>query len=431
MHVGFVYLLISYILGWFSFGRHGNIAKAIMAIVLIWAYAVLTGLAPAVCRASFMLSLGIAGYTFNSHINRLNLLAVTAFVLLLANPLLINDVGFRLSFTAVFGITLLQAPVYKIFNPQNPILKKIWLAASVAIAAQAVLWPLSLFYFHQFPVLFLLSNLLVLIPAAIVMYAGMLLLVLPQLPIISAGLGLLIKHTIGIMNHILGFIENTPYTAIQKIWLSPAEVLLCYLLIASLVLLYFGRKRAYLWLSYALAFILTTETCFKMVSTYQNNSFMVFSLNNKEAILFKNGHNGVLLTNLSDTDKTYPYAIQPAVDSLMIRHLDRIHFSDDLRTAFFVKKANLLQYHNLTMLVFDKAMANKHLLTKINTNYIYLYNNAQTNLPYLKQNYSFKTLIAGCGNKPNTVNELQKQAETNKTDFVRMHGNKAYLAASN
>ena len=55
---------------------------------------------------------------------------------------------------------------------QNKILGFIWSTMAVSIAAQIATAPLSLFYFHQFPVYFIISNLFIVIPAILIMYVG-------------------------------------------------------------------------------------------------------------------------------------------------------------------------------------------------------------------------------------------------------------------
>src|SRR5689334_1135909 len=111
-HVAIIRPLLSFMLTFLNRFKHGRLIKAIIIIPIIWYYAMLTGFSPAVCRAAVMITTVIIGKTYNRYINNLNILAVSAFMLLLYNPLLITDVGFQLSYLAVAGLVVLQPVVY-------------------------------------------------------------------------------------------------------------------------------------------------------------------------------------------------------------------------------------------------------------------------------------------------------------------------------
>src|SRR6202012_2451969 len=142
----------------------------------------------------------VIGHCFNRYINTLNILALSAFVLLLYDPFMLTEVGFQLAYVAVTGLIIFRPIVYKWLKFKNKWADKIWSVCSVSIAAQVVVFPLSAYYFHQFPVYFLVSNLLAVLPVMVIMYAGVLYLLLPQTPVISGFLGYILEHTILLMN---------------------------------------------------------------------------------------------------------------------------------------------------------------------------------------------------------------------------------------
>jgi competence protein ComEC len=149
-------------------------------------------------------------------------------VLLLYDPFLITDVGFQLSYLAVAGLIIFQPIIYQWLTFKNKLADKVWLACSVSIAAQVITFPLSAYYFHQFPVYFLVSNLLIIIPVSIILYSGILLLLLPQMAVLSQALGYVLEKCILLMNKALSYIERVPYASIGKIWLTSFEYLLLY-----------------------------------------------------------------------------------------------------------------------------------------------------------------------------------------------------------
>lgn len=137
-HVAIIWALLAFMLNFLNRFRHGRVIKAIIIIPIIWYYAMLTGFSPAVCRAAVMISTVIIGKTYNRYINNLNILAISAFILLLYNPLLITDVGFQLSYLAVAGLVVLQPVVYEWLTFSNKWIDKLWALCSVSIAAQVI-----------------------------------------------------------------------------------------------------------------------------------------------------------------------------------------------------------------------------------------------------------------------------------------------------
>ena len=157
-HVAILLILLSFGFSFLDRFKYGRLIKAILIILIIWYYSLLTGFSPAVCRAAVMISMVIIGKTYSRHISILNILAISAFFLLLYDPLFITDVGFQLSYLTVLGLIVLQPIVYKWVHLENKWADKLWALCSVSIAAQVITFPLSIYYFHQFPVYFLISN---------------------------------------------------------------------------------------------------------------------------------------------------------------------------------------------------------------------------------------------------------------------------------
>ena len=157
LHVGIVYVVFSMLLFFLGKTDRSRFLKSMLLILLIWSYAVLTGLSPSVMRASAMFSLVAIGQNMRRDTNIFNTLSASAFILMLIDPLIILNLGFQLSYSAVLGIVLLQPPIYRIFTIKSKILDKIWTIIAVSIAAQIGTLPITLYYFHQFPNYFFLS----------------------------------------------------------------------------------------------------------------------------------------------------------------------------------------------------------------------------------------------------------------------------------
>ncbi|MFD2146803.1 ComEC/Rec2 family competence protein [Mucilaginibacter antarcticus] len=271
-HVAIIYLLLNLIFSFLQRYRRGRMVKALLIILLIWAYVLLTGLSPAACRAAFMISFVIIGTTYSRYINILNILAVSACFMVLYNPFLLVDVGFQLSYLAVAGMVVLQPIVYNLINVNNKWGDKFWVACSVSIAAQVITFPLSALYFHQFPIYFLISNLFILIPAEVILCTGALYLAIPQIPYISSSLAWVLESSILLMDKVLTAIEHAPFASVSKIWLNTVEYVLLSFLIICVFYFLFSKKKRVLGVGLVATLVLSLSVSIKRVKEIQKDS---------------------------------------------------------------------------------------------------------------------------------------------------------------
>lgn len=134
--------------------------RIILSLLVIWAYAYFVGATPSVVRAAFMLTIFALSFIFQRRGNFYHVLAFTALVLLFINPNYLYDVGFQLSYAAVFFIVW-ATRFFKSFRPERGKFKiALFDLVLVTLAAQLGVLPISIAYFHQFSWLFLIGNLL-------------------------------------------------------------------------------------------------------------------------------------------------------------------------------------------------------------------------------------------------------------------------------
>ncbi|WP_395627293.1 ComEC/Rec2 family competence protein, partial [Daejeonella sp.] len=225
MHVGIVFLVLSFFLKAMNKNKKLILIRLIIIIGVIWFYSLLTGFSPSVCRSALMLSFVVLGKAINKNQNTYNLMAISAFFLLLYDPFYLFDVGFQLSYLAVAGLVYFHPIIYSAFYIKNKILDYIWSYSALSIAAQLATFPISVYYFHQFPMYFLLSNLLIVFPVALIMYAGIAFLMIP-FATINQFLGIFLNWLINSTNGILYKIEKLPFSAIDGLWINNFELFL-------------------------------------------------------------------------------------------------------------------------------------------------------------------------------------------------------------
>lgn len=238
LHVGIVAMGLQWLLALFPFAWPGKRwVLLLLNLVGIWGFALLTGMSPSVQRSAVMFSLIMLGQTFERPHQIFNTLAGSAFLLLLYNPWLLLDVGFQLSYLAVAGIVLFHNTIYTwLYFPQKWA-DYCWNLTAVGIAAQLATFPLSLYYFHQFPVYFWLSGLMVVPVSPFILGLGIILLAVGTVPLVGTALGFVFYGLIWAMNAGIFWLNSLPGGIIPNLWISPLELTLLYVVIIALALL--------------------------------------------------------------------------------------------------------------------------------------------------------------------------------------------------
>ncbi|MEN0056603.1 MAG: ComEC/Rec2 family competence protein [Mucilaginibacter sp.] len=430
-HVAIIYLLLQWMLSFLDRYKYGRLIKTIVIILLIWYYAMLSGFSAAVCRSAVMISMVIVGKTFVRHINMLNILAISAFMLLLYNPLYITDVGFQLSYLAVAGLIIFQPIVYGWFEFKNKWTDKLWALCSVSIAAQVITFPLSAFYFHQFPVYFLLSNLLIIIPTSVIMYTGISYLLFSWVPVLSTILAWVLEKTILLMNKALAIVEYAPFASISKIWFTTTEYLITDVLMVGLFCFIYYKRSWLLKLSLVCLLLLSISISFKRYNSINTRSVAFLNLRKNTGMVFKSGNNAIVVSNLADTDKSYTYSVQPYLDSSKVNNTILLRLDQNISVPYLKKRGNLIQFYDKRILLIDNRIAHMQLPQKLKTDYLYITQNPYISLVQINKNYEYQTLVIDGSNSSKTISQLETEARTMHINYRIIKRNISLVALSN
>lgn len=242
LHVGIIAMGLQWLLAWLPL--RGPAARWLLLLgnlAGIWMFALLTGLSPSVQRAALMFSMLLLGKTLQRPQQAFNTLAASAFLLLWIDPWMLLDVGFQLSYLAVAGILLFQPRLHKLLFFKNKWLAAGWNLVAVGVAAQLSTFPISLYYFHQFPVYFWLSGILVVPLSPFILGLGIALLALQAVPWVSALIGWLLWAIIRLMNAGVFLMSELPAALIRDWWISDWSVCLLYGSLAAGALFFENR----------------------------------------------------------------------------------------------------------------------------------------------------------------------------------------------
>ena len=178
-HVAIVCGFLSFFFSFFPKNTFYRWFKFLLTISLLWSFVLITGFAASAIRAGLMLTLYLTGRALRRRTDGYNILAASAFCMLAFDPFYLFDIGFQLSYLAVLSILYLQPRLQKLIEIKNPILAAPWGWITMTLSAQAGTTLLCLYYFRQFSLIFLCTNLPLTLLATILIPAGLIWLMLP------------------------------------------------------------------------------------------------------------------------------------------------------------------------------------------------------------------------------------------------------------
>jgi competence protein ComEC len=241
MHLGVFAFILLHLFSFLKRKKWKLWLRFFIVCSFIWLYAVITGMSASVIRAATMFSFVALGQCLDRNISIYRSLMLSAFLLLTIDPLLIYNVGFQLSYAAVFGIAAIHPQLQKFWRINNKLGKFLYDLSSISISAQLLTLPFILYYFKQFPIYFLPSNFIASPLSSIILPAGMLVCLLNFVFSPAATIaGFLLEKICLLLNAALAWIASLPY-AVYSISMSAAAGIMLYS--AILFFLFAYRKR--------------------------------------------------------------------------------------------------------------------------------------------------------------------------------------------
>lgn len=366
MHVGFIFMIISLLYSRL-YNRYYRLFVTIFGLVLLWLYALLTGFAPSVVRASFMFSLMLVFLFTGNKYRVLHALLLSATISLLANPALLFNISFQLSYLAVLSIVVFYKRIYHFLQRIVPEFKwrnNILSVIGVTLAAQVFTFPIVMFYFHQFPLFFMISNLCVVLLAPIIFIGGYLLIFTSVIPYVSNVIAYILNIILKFFEEIINIIASLKYAVID-VYISLFQCILLYFIVL-LFLNYLNvvnkNKNIALSAVLILVVVFVIVTSVNTIDVQNKNilyvgnrkQLMVNVFNCNDNILFVNGNNYYDKNELWIKYKApYPKIIN---DSSLINNL--FEFENE---SYLILRDNVFRYKhtNLKPIVVDNLIIDR------------------------------------------------------------------------
>lgn len=318
LHVGIVFAFMNGLLHVF-FRKRWKLVGTLISLLALWFFALITGFSPSVSRACFMFSILAIGTQLNRNSSTYNSIACAAFTLLVIDPSSLFNVGFQFSFLAVLGIVSLQKPIRSLVKTNSWFISKLLDLTAVSVAAQLATLPLALYYFGQFPVLFFLSNLLVIPAITVILYAGLCFILFTKITVVAGVFAWLLKVYLWFVLQTVQVFQSIAYSFIDNIFMTKLDVVFLALLILALgtMLLGSGTK----WSKHVVLLMgisLVTNASIRRFQNHNTMELVQFDLGKKTCLILRNGTSikNVSNTNLSENDWSFrckPYLVSRGV----------------------------------------------------------------------------------------------------------------------
>lgn len=430
MHVVIVFWLLARLLFWMDWRPGLKRLRFPLLMAAIWGYALLTGFSPSVLRAALMLSFILGAEASNRRSRAYNSMGASAFFLVLYQPKLLMNIGFQLSYLAVLGIVFLSPFLSQLLRTRWRWLRPISDYSAMSIAAQSGAFPLAMYYFQQFPVYFLLANLVVVLPASAVMYLGFALLLLPEVPVTANGLdvlGRLLNALILGMNEVLMWIQALPGASLTGLRISLWQTGLIFATIFLAAWSVMQRSGRSLIAALGICVVLLGAGVVQSWTHWNQRRFVIHQLRSSLAISLTGRGEALLYTDLVDLDdnrlrfSVLPYFQASGLfDRIQLVHTDEVVETDRLFVGH-----GLIQVGGARLLIYDGDRP--PVPEPFPVDVLLIRQNPQAPLATLLAQFPCRKVVIDGSNHPKTIDRLQKEIHQLGIEHYLLKNNFAYV----
>lgn len=286
LHLGLIYAVLLWSFNHIPYVKRSRHAKAILLITSLWLFALLTGGSASVLRSAVMFTVIVAGKYYFKQSSVYNSLAASAFILLCYNPYYLWDVGFQLSYCAVTGIIAFQQFIYRKWYSPYRVLRQVWQMISITLAAQIGTFPLCIYYFHQFPNLFLFTNLLAVPVSTGILFAEILLVIVASFETFAGYIGVAISSCINMLNKLILFFDEFSFSVIDHIYANEISTWLMYGMVTLFMAWWMRKNKKMLRLALLCMLLLSGLYAYTFVQLQQQQKIVIYNISRQKAVDF-------------------------------------------------------------------------------------------------------------------------------------------------
>jgi competence protein ComEC len=382
LHLGLIYWLLLLITKPIKRIRGLSWFRLLMILLPLWAFTLLAGVQPSVLRSAVMFSFIAVGEVVSRKTSIYNTLALSAFVLLCLNPFWLWDVGFQLSYAAVLSIVTFFQPIYNWLYFNNRLLDFFWKLNAVTIAAQLLTVPISMYHFHQFPVIFLLTNFVAVPLSSLILIGEIALCILSVIPVLASLLGKVLHWLIYFMNSYIEELDKLPFA----VWPSMSvSILQMFLLISFIVCTCFWlieKQRIIFWTAVTSLLWFISLRSLSFYQAYGQKKLIVYNVPKHQAIDVIDGRSFYFIGDsvLLQDGFIRNFHLNPS----RIRH--RVN-----KNNFVLSNAKCFSFYNKKLFIVDEPIMPATTMPELDI--IILSKNPKLYISQLKSSFSFQQIV--------------------------------------
>lgn len=421
LHLGLIYALLSFLLKPLEKKKRARRLRAIVVISGLWLFSFLAGGSVSVLRSAVIFSLLVVGDCLDRRSPVYNSLAASAFLLLCYNPLWLWDTGFQLSYAAVLSILLFYKPVYNLLFLRQPVLHFLWKSAAVALAAQVLTLPLTIYYFHRFPLLFLPANLLAVPLTGIILAGELLLCSLSFLPAIAAALGACLSVLLSFLAHLAIFVNRLPGAVWTGLQINGWQVVFLYLFLAGITGWLLLKNKTALPAGLVSLLLFTGIRAWSFRQASRQAGIIVYNISRHQAIDFMDGRHCVFRgDSLLQADNTARrFYLTPS------RTLHRCRPVDSLPAL--LQDHFLYRFHHKLIAILDSSLRLPALDPKITADLVICSKNPRLSVDAITRAFDCKCIVADASNTPWQIARWQKRCAQLHVPFYCISASGAFV----
>ncbi len=406
LHLGLIYGLLLWMLNRIPFINKNELLKALMLLSCLWMFSLMTGASASVLRSAVMFTCIIIGNLMNRKASIYNSLAASAFLLLCYNPYLIWDVGFQLSYLAIIGIVWLQKPIQHLINPNNKIVFKIWEMASITIAAQIITFPICVYYFHQFPNLFLLSNLIAVPLSTIILFAEIFLVLFFKISFLAKLISTFIFYAIQFLNETIVQINNIPFSIWDNIYADAWSTIFLYGFVVFGLCWIIQHQKHFFKLFLFCSLLFFFNYAFAEIKALQQHQLIIYNHAHQLAIdyLSKNKYQFLGDKSIEKDEKIISNVLKPS----RIYHRANEPLETNKQFNFY---KNIISIHNKRIMVIDSARCFVPIKHKINIDVLVVSKSPRLNFHEILCAIQPKIIVFDASNNLWKITKWKKECE--------------------
>ena len=421
LHLGMLYGSMVLFFNLFKKRRWINIIKPIVILIVIWGFALIAGGVPSIMRSAFMFSFILLSGIINKHSKIYNTLSLSALCMILYNPYCIWDVGFQLSYAAVLSIIMYSGTIKEWFYFRNRIVQYLWNLNAVTISAQIWTFPLIIYYFHQFPRLIVISNLIVVPLSCLILFAEIFLLIIgyivPALAILS---GKIVQLSIELMNWFIQTMSSVKSGIWEGLKVDTVQTILLFGVIFCIIGWLENKSKPRLMMAIAIFNIVLFIRCIDCINKANQHTLIVYNIPKYCTIELMNGMNTISLMDTGiDGENSFIYSF----------HLKPAHIQNRAKIVSRPSIPNTILFQNKRIVILDKPLKHIYPAQPIPVDLLIIAHNPPISLTHIMKVFNCKQIVIDGSNSMWKTGQMIKENKTLLLPLFTTQDKGAYMQA--